>query len=288
MVLERIRVVLKMIRFEHSVFALPFALLSALVAARGLPSLHQIVWIVLACVFARTAAMSFNRLADLQLDTMNPRTHRWALPAGLVSRGFVAAFVIINSLLFIIAAAELNRLALALSPLALIILFGYSYTKRFTYLSHVILGLALGIAPMGAWIAVRGEFAIAPAVLGVGVLLWTCGFDILYSLQDIEFDRRAGLFSIPQRFGVAAALTISRLAHGLAFVCFLAVYALAKLGWLYLAGTIAVGLLLVYEHSLVKPSDFSRINTAFFTVNGVISIFLFLCGLGDFLLDLAG
>jgi 4-hydroxybenzoate polyprenyltransferase len=287
MVLDKIRTVLKMIRFEHSVFALPFALLSALIAARGVPDIHQIVWIVLACVFARTAAMSFNRLVDFEFDKINPRTCSWALPAGAVSRGFVAVFVIVNVLLFIFAAAQLNRLALALSPLALIVLLGYSYTKRFTYLSHAILGLALGIAPMGGWIAIRGEFAFAPAVLGLGVLLWTCGFDILYSLQDIEFDRRAGLFSIPQQFGVRAALNISSLSHALGFICFLAVYVLGNLGWLYLIGTIMVGLLLIYEHALVKPNDLSRVNTAFFTVNGIISIFLFICGLGDFLLRLA-
>lgn len=281
---RRVGVTLEMIKFQHSVFALPFALGAMLVAAGGLPSAATVGWIVAACVCARSAAMAFNRWADVAFDAANPRTAGRALVTGEVSRGFTLAFVIAFSLAFMGCAAALNRLCLMLSPVALIVLLGYSYVKRFSSLTHFVLGGALGLAPVGAWLAVRGAWeGLAPALaLGVGVALWTAGFDLIYSCQDVEFDRRAGLHSIPARHGVAFALRLSSLAHALSFVTFLIFWFLALPGVATPLALVAIGLLLIYEHAIVRPDDLSRVNAAFFAVNGIIS-FLFL---GGVILDL--
>lgn len=279
---HKVRVVLEMIRFSHSVFALPFALMAMLIAAGGWPSGRVIFWVILACFFARSAAMAFNRLADHAIDARNPRTAMRALPRGMLSRQFVWVFTILCVAGFICSAAMPNPLCLALSPLALIILLGYSYTKRFTSLSHLVLGLALGVAPVGAWLAVRGQFDLTPIVLCVGVILWVAGFDIIYSCQDYEHDLRVSLYSIPKLFGLRRALMISKLFHAGAFAAFLAVYFLGNLGVVYLAAALLAGALMIYEHSLVRPDDLSRVNAAFFNVNGIISIGLLLATILDF------
>ena len=262
----------RMIKFSHSIFALPFALASASLAAREGFSWGQIGWIVLAMVGARSAAMGFNRLADQAIDAKNPRTASRELPRGALRRTDVWAFVLASAGLLVVAAARLNPLCLALSPLALAIVFGYSYTKRFTALSHLVLGLALGVAPVGAWLAIRGRFALEPLVLGLAVLFWVAGFDTIYACQDADFDRSHGLHSLPVRLGVARALLLSRLFHALAVLLLLALYALTPLHPVYLFGVFAVAALLAYEHSLVRADDLSRVDVAFFTLNGWISV----------------
>ena len=262
----------RMIKFSHSIFALPFALASASLAAREGFSWGQIGWIVLAMVGARSAAMGFNRLADQAIDAKNPRTASRELPRGALRRTDVWAFVLASAGLLVVAAARLNPLCLALSPLALAIVFGYSYTKRFTALSHLVLGLALGVAPVGAWLAIRGRFALEPLVLGLAVLFWVAGFDTIYACQDADFDRSHGLHSLPVRLGVARALLLSRLFHALAVLLLLALYALTPLHPVYLFGVFAVTALLAYEHSLVRADDLSRVDVAFFTLNGWISV----------------
>jgi 4-hydroxybenzoate polyprenyltransferase len=262
----------RMIRFSHSVFALPFALSSAVLAAgRGL-SWRQAAWILVAMVGARSAAMGFNRLADQALDARNPRTAGRELPRGAISRAEVWVFVLASAATLVVAAAMLNPLCLALSPLALAVVFGYSYTKRFTALSHVFLGLALAVAPVGAWLAIRGRFEPPPIVLGLAVLFWVAGFDTIYACQDEAFDRAEGLHSLPARLGIARALVLARLFHVVAVALLAAVYALAPLHPVYLVGVAAVAGLLFYEHSLVRADDLSRIDAAFFTVNGWISL----------------
>src|SRR5919112_3364881 len=264
-----------MIKIEHTLFALPFAFLGAVLAAGGLPSLRQLLWITLAMVGARSAAMAFNRIADREYDARNPRTRTRAVPAGRLSVSFVWAFTIISAALFFLASAMLNRLTLALSPVALASVLLYSYTKRFTSLSHVVLGWCLAIAPTGAWVAVRGALdSPVPLLLSLVVLLWTAGFDVLYACQDYDFDRRAGLRSIPARVGVARALLISRLLHAGAFAALVGLYFLTGLGALALAGVAATGALLVYQHSLVRADDLSRLNAAFFTTNAFVSVIL--------------
>ena len=267
-----LRVTLEMIKWEHSVFALPFALCGAMLASSGIPSAHQLFWIVIAMLAARSAAMAFNRLADATIDAANPRTRARALPAGELSPAFVAIFVIVASAVFIIAASQLNRLSLWLSPVALAVLLLYSYTKRFTRLSHLVLGFALGIAPAAAWIAVRGSLDPRILLLTAAVTFWVAGFDILYACQDCEFDRNAGLHSIPRHLGIGTALWISRAFHLTMLILLVALLPAFGLGRLALAGVIAVMLLLLYEHTLVKRDDLSRLNAAFFTMNGVISI----------------
>ena len=269
--------VLEAIKFQHSVFALPFALTGALLALRdsGLAAgevAWKLGWIVVAMVAARSAAMAFNRLADASLDGRNPRTAGRALPSGTLSRGFAGAFVALSSAVFCLAAAMLNPLCLRLSPFALAIALGYSYTKRFTALSHLVLGAALGMAPAAAWIAVRGSFDPEILYLSAAVALWTAGFDILYSCQDVAFDRTAGLHSVPARLGVTNALLVSRLLHA----CMVPLLVLAWRSWglgpLALVGVMVVAGLLAYEQALVRPDDLSRINAAFFTVNGWVSV----------------
>ncbi len=274
--LRKLKTLLEMIKIEHTVFALPFAFLGAVFAAQGIPRPVQIGLILLAMVGARSAAMAFNRLVDLPYDALNPRTATRALPKRLLSKGSVVAFVVASSCLFAFAAAMLNPLAFKLSPVALGIVLLYSYTKRFTWLTHIFLGLALGCAPIGAWIAIRGNFSTVPLMLGIAVLLWVAGFDIIYSCQDLDFDRRQPLYSIPKRFGISGALWISAGAHALMVVLLAFLFRREGLGPISFAGLGAVALLLAYEHSLVKPSDLTRANAAFFTVNGWISVLLFL------------
>ena len=262
----------RMIKFSHSIFALPFALASASLAAREGFRWSQIGWIVLAMVGARSAAMGFNRLADQAIDAKNPRTASRELPRGALRRTDVWAFVLASAGLLVVAAARLNPLCLALSPLALAIVFGYSYTKRFTALSHLALGLALAVAPVGAWLAIRGRFDLEPLVLGLAVLFWVAGFDTIYACQDADFDRSHGLHSLPARLGVARSLLLSRLFHALAVLLLLALYALTPLHPVYLFGVFTVTALLAYEHSLVRADDLSRVDVAFFTLNGWISV----------------
>ena len=271
----KLRVTLEMIKIEHTLFALPFAFLGAVAAARGIPSGWTIFWITMAMVGARSAAMAFNRLVDRRYDAENPRTATRALPAGLVGVGFVRAFTAASVALFLVAAAMLNWLALALAPVALLSVLGYSYTKRFTPLSHVALGWALSIAPAGAWIAVRGDLGPEPLLLSAAVMLWTAGFDILYACQDADFDRRAGLYSIPSRLGVARALWVARGLHVLMFAALVAFYLLSGSGALGLAGVLATGALLVYQHAIVRANDLSRLDAAFFTTNAFVSVILF-------------
>src|SRR5512139_1182578 len=281
--LARIRIILEMIKFEHTIFALPFAFTGALLALGGLPSVRQVFWIVIAMVGARSAAMGFNRWADRSIDAGNPRTRTRALPAGLVTPGQVLLFIIASSAILVLAAAMLNPLAFTLSPVALAVVFFYSYTKRFTFLSHAFLGLAISGAPLGAWIAVTGRLELPALVLGLAVLFWLLGFDILYALQDMEFDRTAGLHSIPQRFGVRTSLRISRAAHGVTMVLLFWIYHLLPVGRLYLAGIIVALGLILYEHSLVRENDLSKLNIAFFNMNGYISVTIFIFTLLDVL-----
>jgi len=273
-----------MIKWEHSIFALPFALCGAMLAAGGLPTAHQLAWIIVAMVAARSAAMAFNRLADATLDAANPRTRTRALPAGALSPSFVTTFVVIACAIFVLAAAQLNHLALILSPIALAVLLLYSYTKRFTRWSHLVLGLALGIAPSAAWIAVRGSLDPRIVLLTAAVMFWVGGFDVLYACQDYEFDRSADLHSIPRYLGIAGALWVARLFHLLMLMLLIALLAVFGLGKLSVAGVIAVALLLAYEHSLVSARDLSKLNAAFFTMNGVISVVFFVFVAADLLI----
>jgi 4-hydroxybenzoate polyprenyltransferase len=275
----RIHVVLEMIKFEHSVFALPFALVGALLAARegaSLPTWRQILWIVVAMVGARSAAMTMNRIVDLEYDRRNPRTRDRALPAGQVSAQFAWGFALVACAVLVVAAWQLNRLALELSPVALAMLFSYSYTKRFTAWSHFVLGFCLAISPAAAWIAIRGSLDGRVVILSAAVTLWVAGFDILYACQDIEFDKVAGLHSIPRRFGIRRALAIARLLHILMSGLLMWLAESFHLGWLAWVGIGIVVVLLAYEHSLVKASDLSKIDAAFFTVNGYISLIFLL------------
>jgi len=266
---------LEMVKIEHTLFALPFALLGAFFAARGLPAFSQVGWILLAMVGARSAAMAFNRLVDLPFDAKNPRTAGRALPQKQLSKRFVAAFTVVSSAAFVWAAAMLNPLALKLSPIALAIILLYSYMKRFTWGTHFFLGLALACAPIGAWVAIRGTLTAVPLILGLAVVLWVAGFDIIYSCQDVVFDQAETLYSIPKRFGVKRALWISGLLHACMVILLALLFRKLGLGVLSLAGLGLVTILLAYEHSLVRPSDLSRVNAAFFTINGWISVLLF-------------
>ncbi len=273
--IHNVTTTLEMIKWEHSVFALPFALCGAMLAAGGIPAGHQLLWIVVAMVAARSAAMAFNRLADATIDAANPRTQMRALPAGTLSRQFVALFTLVACVVFIFAASRLNHLALLLSPVALAVLLSYSYTKRFTRWSHLVLGFALGIAPAAAWIAVRGSLDPRILILTAAVTFWVGGFDVLYACQDYDFDRNYGLHSVPRYIGIPKALMFARLLH-LAMIGLLVWLIVAfHLGWLAFVGIAAVALLLGYEHSLVSQDDLSKLNAAFFTMNGVISVLFF-------------
>jgi 4-hydroxybenzoate polyprenyltransferase len=265
-----------MIKIEHTLFALPFAFLGAVLAANGLPTLRQTWWITVAMVGARSTAMAFNRIVDREFDARNPRTQMRAIPAGTLPLGFVIVFTAISAAIFFTAAAMLNPLTLLLAPIAIGSVLLYSYTKRWTLLSHLVLGWCLSIAPTGAWIAVRGTIdSPVPLILSLLVMLWTAGFDVLYACQDYEFDMREGLHSIPRRFGVARSLWIARLFHAQAFAALLALYWITNLGVIALVGVIATGILLVYQHRLVRADDLSRLNAAFFTTNAFVSVILF-------------
>ncbi len=282
-----------MIKFEHSVFALPFALTGALLAVRdaglGVRQVWpKLVWIVIAMVGARSAAMAFNRLVDADIDARNPRTRMRHLPAGLLSPAFGWGFLAVSTLLFLLAARALNPLCFHLAPVALAIVFFYSFTKRFTSLSHLVLGFALGIAPAAAWIAIRGSLDPRILWLTAAVTFWTAGFDVIYSCQDYEFDVDEGLFSIPRRLGIAGALRFAQLLHILMIACLLILVYTLHLGILSLAGVAAIAILLVYEHSLVKPHDLSRVNAAFFTMNGYVSVLFFLFWAADLFLLKSG
>ena len=274
-ILKKIRLTLEMIKIEHTLFALPFAFLGAVLAANGFPSPSQILWITLAMIGARSTAMAFNRIVDREYDARNPRTRMRALPAGILPVGFARGFTILAAMLFFFAAAMLNWLTVLLAPVALASILLYSFTKRWTLLSHLVLGWCLSIAPTGAWIAVRGAIdSPLPLLLSLVVLLWTAGFDVLYACQDYHFDIEAGLYSIPKRFGVARSLWIARLFHAQAFFVLLAVYWITQLGPLALVGVVATGALLIYQHRLVKADDLSRLNAAFFTTNAFVSVIL--------------
>jgi len=266
---------LEMIKWEHSVFALPFALTGAVLAAGGWPHAMQLFWIIVCMIMARSAAMAFNRIADRTYDAKNPRTASRALPVGLLSVGFVWLFTIVSAAVFLFAAAMLNRLTLILAPVALGSVLLYSFTKRWTLLSHIVLGWCLAIAPTAAWIAVRGQIGSAiPLVLSAVVLLWTAGFDVLYACQDVAFDRRERLHSIPARVGISNALWIARLLHGASFFALVSLYFLTNLGYVALFGVATTGLLLLYQHHLVKANDLSKLNAAFFTTNAFVSVIL--------------
>jgi len=278
------RITLEMIKWEHSIFALPFALTGAVLAAGGWPRLITLVWIVVCMVSLRTAAMAFNRLVDAEIDRINPRTATRAIPAGLLTKGFVAAFTLVSLAVFFTGAAMLNHLTLLLSPIAAVVVLAYSYMKRITRWSHVVLGLALGIAPSAAWIAVRGSLDPRIIALTGAVLLWVAGFDVLYACQDFEHDKAHGLNSVPQAFGLRGAFLLARVMHVLA-LCLLAwLVVLFHLGVVAMVGVGVVALLLLYEHSLVSPTDLRRMNAAFFTLNGVIAVVFFCSIAADVLL----
>lgn len=281
---RKLKIILDMIKFEHTVFALPFAIMSAFIASDGLPPLDKCGWILLAMVGARSCAMAFNRLVDAKIDGANPRTAMRAIPTGLISTGLVWIFTAVSAAVLVFSAYNLNPLTFALSPLALAITMGYSYTKRFTSLSHFWLGLSLSIAPIGAWIAVKGTFDWIPMLLGLSVLLWTAGFDIIYACQDFEFDRKHRLHSIPARFGIRRALWLSSALHLITVAILVGLAVLPNLGTLYLIGVGIVTFILIYEHAIVRPNDLSRVNLAFFTLNGMVSLVLSVLSVADLLI----
>ncbi|HSL99673.1 MAG TPA: UbiA-like polyprenyltransferase [Candidatus Limnocylindria bacterium] len=272
--LGRVTVYLEMIKVAHTVFALPFALMGAFLAARGVPSLHTVFYIVLAMVGGRSAAMGFNRLVDADIDAKNPRTRERAIPKGEVSKPMVAVFIFLSVVLLELSAAKLNPLCLKLSPVLLLLLFSYSYTKRYTWASHILLGLCLGAAPLAAWIAVTGEFDARILIISFAVLFWVSGFDVLYALQDIEFDRKEGLHSIPRFLGVGRSLWVARGFHFVMAGLLLVGYYSFGLGWWFLAGWGICSAVLVYEHAILHKDDLSRLNVAFFNLNGVVSVAL--------------
>lgn len=272
--LSKIKTLLEDIKFSHTIFALPFALMSAFIAAEGVPSANKIIWILLAMAGARSAAMAYNRIIDEKYDAQNPRTKNRALPSKKISRSSYLIFLLISSALLVFSAFQLNQMAFYLSPVALGIVFFYSWTKRFTAYSHFFLGLALSLAPIGAWVAIKEEIALVPLILGGAVIFWLAGFDIIYACQDIEFDKKAGLLSIPGKYGIETALKLSSFFHFLMVAFLFLLLTTKQLGWVYLSGIIIVSVLLVYEHSIVKPDDLSNVNVAFFNINGQISILL--------------
>lgn len=282
--LNNLRTTLEMIKWEHSIFALPFALCGAMLAAEGTPTGHQLFWIVVAMVSARSAAMAFNRVADATVDAANPRTRFRAIPMGALSPAFVTTFVLAACAVFVLAASQLNHLALILSPVALAVVLLYSYTKRFTRWSHLVLGFALGIAPAAAWIAIRGSLDPRILLLTAAVTFWVAGFDVLYACQDYDFDREADLHSVPRYFGIRSALIVARVFHILMLGLLITLVMSFGLGKLAIAGVVVVALLLTYEHSLVSPDDLSKLNAAFFTMNGVISVVFFVFVAADLLL----
>ncbi len=282
--LRNLKITLEMIKWEHSIFALPFALCGAMLAAGGLPAWGQLAWIVVAMVSARSAAMAFNRLADASIDAANPRTATRALPVGQLTPAFVSTFVLVSCGVFVLAASQLNRLTLMLSPVALAVILLYSYSKRFTRWSHLFLGFALGIAPAAAWIAVRGSLDPRILLLTAAVTFWVGGFDVIYACQDHDYDRSHGLHSLPRYLGIRNALVVARLFHVVMLGLLVALVITFGLGKLAVAGVVAVAALLLYEHSLIRHDDLSKLNAAFFTMNGVISVVFFFFVAGDLLL----
>ena len=274
---QKLKTTLAMIKFEHTLFALPFAFLGAILAANGLPTWRQMLWITVAMVGARSAAMTFNRIVDRDIDAKNPRTANRELPSGKLSVGFAWVFLYVAIGVFLLASYSLNWLTFALSPVALVCALGYSYAKRFTSFAHFLLGLALAISPSAAWIAVRGNLMDeVPILMSLFVLIWTAGFDVLYACQDFEYDRKAGLRSIPARFGIKNALWIARLFHFQAFIVLLILWFATGMAWLALTGVVLIGALFFYQHTLVRANDLSRMNAAFFTTNAFVSIILLL------------
>jgi len=284
LVFEKIALYLKMIKFSHSVFALPFAFTAALMAASGIPSLKQILWIIIAMVSARSGAMGLNRIIDMKIDAANPRTANRELPSGKIKTSNAVLFTLISFVILIFAAFMLNPLCLKLSPIAIAVLFLYSYTKRFTWLSHIVLGIAISAAPLGAWIAVRGTFNAEILTVAFAVIFWLAGFDVLYALQDVEFDKSLGLYSIPARFGVRDSLLFSRIFHVIAWGLLALTGLFFNLGIFYWIGMVAAAGLFIYEHSLVKYDDLSRLDMAFFNMNGYISMTVFVFTLLDYLM----
>ncbi|MBI4573754.1 MAG: UbiA family prenyltransferase [candidate division NC10 bacterium] len=282
--IQKLRAYLEMIRFSHTIFALPFAFMGAVLAAGGIPSGDKILWILVAMVGARSGAMGMNRIADRHLDALNPRTRDRAFPQGRIAPGEALLFVVLSFSVFLLAAWMLNPLCFALAPPAILIVSGYSYTKRFTAISHLVLGLSLALAPIGAWIAVTGRIVLPAVILGAAVLFWVAGFDVLYALMDIEFDRRTGLFSIPARLGVNGGMQIARLFHAGTIGCLAVLMPLVRLGPVYAVGLLLAAGLLAYEHWLLHRHGLAKLDVAFFNVNGALSIGLFLFTLGDLLL----
>ncbi len=280
-ILLKLYSILRLIKFSHTIFSLPFAIMSAFIAANGLPSLRQILLIIGALIMARSCAMSFNRLVDAKYDILNPRTDYRIHLQNLIGRPNLWIFTVFCAILFVVFAAGLNLLSLLLSPIALLIIFGYSYTKRFTNLSHVVLGLALALSPIGAWIGIKGEIDLAPFILAFAVLLWTAGFDIIYSCQDLQHDLKTGLYSIPRKMGLKNSLRLSSILHFIMVIVLVIFMYFANLDIIYFGGVCFVCVMLFYEHSLIKPHDLSNINMAFFTVNGLISIILMIITLID-------
>jgi len=277
----KLKILLEDIKIQHTVFALPFALMSAFIASKGVPPSGKLLWILLSMVGARSSAMSFNRIADVDYDRENPRTKERALPKGRIRKSYYIIFLILSVLLFIFSCIMLNRLALILSPAALLIVFFYSYTKRFTIFSHFFLGLSLSLAPIGAWVAIREEISIVSIVLGLAVIFWLAGLDIIYSCQDVEFDKSHGLFSFPAKLGIERALRLAAIFHVIMTLFLFSLFFIGNLGLLYLGGIILIAGLLYYEHSIVRPDDLSKVNVAFFNVNGIISIGLMLMTILD-------
>ncbi|WP_147804795.1 UbiA-like polyprenyltransferase [Alkalicoccus halolimnae] len=286
--MRKIKIILEMIKFEHTVFALPFAFLGAVLGSMlingGWPPLIDWLWITLAMVGARSAAMSLNRVIDAKIDKENPRTAERAIPAGLLSVSETILFIVVSFFVLILAAYQLNMLAVYLLPIAVFFLVFYSYTKRFTWACHLFLGITIGLAPLGGWVAATGTLTWEAMVLFAAVALWTAGFDVIYATQDAEYDKDVKLHSIPSRFGIARALTFARVFHIISFTAMLVLILITPLGWIYLTGTIAVGVIMVYEHSLVSPNDLSKVSVAFFTMNGIISILMLVFTIGDLLI----
>ena len=277
---------LRLIKFSHSVFALPFAFTSALIAANGIPAFSQIFWITVAMVGGRTGAMGMNRIIDRKIDALNPRTKNRELPRGVIKTGEAFIFTIIAFALLLFAAYKLNPLCLKISPIVLLVLFTYSYTKRFTWLSHIVLGTALSLAPLGAWIAIKGTFDFQILPLCFAVMFWVAGFDVFYAMQDIDFDKKHGLYSIPSAFGIKTSLWIARLFHLITIAMLLGLMPIFNLGVFYLFGVLIASALMLYEHSLVKPADLSKLDMAFFNMNGYISITIFVFTLMNYLIPL--
>lgn len=283
--MRKLKIILEMIKFEHTVFALPFAFLGAVLGSMlingGWPPLLDWVWITLAMIGARSAAMSLNRVIDVKIDKENPRTAERAIPAGLLSISETLLFIAVSFVVLIFAAFQLNMLAVYLLPLAVFFLVFYSYTKRFTWACHLFLGITIGLAPLGGWVAVTGTITWEALVLFAGVALWIAGFDVIYATQDAEYDRKVNLHSIPSRFGISRALRFARSFHIVSFLAMITLAVITPLGWIYIIGTLIVGAVMVYEHSLVSPHDLSKVNVAFFTMNGIISLLMLTFTLGD-------